>query len=192
MIRSVTIYALYLLAATSSVHGLAPNQQELQGRRAFFQGVVSSAAVATAFIGSTSPAVATTARTGEASPWTGYYDDPNHPGCLRQVKVVGAPMRPNGTPSPFPVVEVRGYDGPEGATMCTDAPETRASVWTVKGDLKNGKAILDFSSKGGPTNLVAKFEDGGIVFPDGNKWTKVPGVGTPDRLPKEMKTLKSN
>lgn len=188
MIRSATIFALCLLTA---VQGLAPNQQVQ--RRAFFEGVASTAAVVTtAFVGSASPAMATTARTGEASPWTGYYDDPNHPGCLRQVKVVGAPMRPNGTPSPFPVVEVRGYDGPEGATMCTEAPESREAIWTVKGDLRNGEALLDFSSKGGPSKLVAKFEDGGIVFPDGNKWTKVPGVGTPDRLPKDMKTLKSN
>jgi hypothetical protein len=38
--------------------------------------------------------------------------------------------------------------------------------------------------------MLAKFEDGGIVFPDGNKWTKVVR-GTPDRRPKDMSTLKS-
>ena len=75
--------------------------------------------------------------------------------------------------------------------MCTEPPEKRDAVWVVKGELKNDKAVLDFSSKGGPSNLLAKYEDGGIVFPDGNKWTKV-FEGTPERLPKDMSTLKSN
>ena len=41
------------------------------------------------------------------------------------------------------------------------------------------------------TKLLAKFEDGGIVFPDGNKWIKVP-QGTNDRRPADMSTLKSD
>lgn len=50
--------------------------------------------------------------------------------------------------------------------------------------------FIDFSPKGGPDKLLAKYEDGGIVFPDGNKWTKV-ARGTPNRRPKDMSTLKS-
>jgi len=50
--------------------------------------------------------------------------------------------------------------------------------------------FIDFSPKGGPEKLLAKYEDGGIVFPDGNKWTKV-ARGTPLRRPKDMSTLKS-
>ena len=74
--------------------------------------------------------------------------------------------------------------------MCSEPPEKRDAVWTVKGNLIDNKAVLDFSSKGGPSKLLAKYEDGGIVFPDGNKWTKVIG-GTPERLPKDMSTLTS-
>ena len=200
-----TCASLLLLSLSTSVYGWSvpsthnnnihavQQQQQVQGRRAFFQGLATTAATvatAAAVVGSPEAASATVAKTGAASPWTGFYDDPNHPGCLRQVKVVGAPLRANGTPAPFPVVEVRGYDGPAGAEMCTEPPATREAIWTVKGDLKNEKAILDFSSKGGPSDLVAYYEDGAIVFPDGNKWTKV-ALGTPERLPKDMSTLKS-
>lgn len=134
---------------------------------------------------------ATTAKTGLGSPFTGDYNDPNHPDCLRQVKVVGAPLRGDGTRSAFPVIEITGYDGKGNGATCTDRP-TRADLWKVEGTVRNtNEAYVDFSSKGGPAKMLAKFEDGGIVFPDGNKWVKVPG-GTKDRLPEDMSTLKSN
>ena len=197
MTRSlVTLSALLLLATSSTTQALAPpaqqqQQQQQQGRRAFFQGLGTAVVGAAVLVGSADTAGATVALTGASSPWTGFYDDPNHKGCLRQVKVVGAPLRPNGTPSPFPIVEVRGYDGPEGSAMCTEPPAKRDALWTVKGPLKGNTAVLDFSSKGGPAALPAKYQDGAIVFPDGNAWTKVPN-GTPERLPKDMSTLKSN
>ena len=50
--------------------------------------------------------------------------------------------------------------------------------------------FVDFSPKGGPEKMAVTYEDGAIVFPDGNKWTKV-ARGTPDRRPKDMSTLKS-
>ena len=65
---------------------------------------------------------ASSARTGASSPFTGFYDDPNHPNCLRQVKVVGAPLRGDGTRSAYPVVEVTGYDGKGNGATCTDRP----------------------------------------------------------------------
>jgi len=67
-----------------------------------------------------------------------------------------------------------------------------SSIYVVKLniDLHPIQQFVDFSSKGGPSKILAKFEDGGIVFPDGNKWTKV-ARGTPDRRPKDMSTLKS-
>lgn len=184
-----TCSALFLLV--SSTLALAPSNDVHQGRRAFFRSLGGAVVGTAAFVGSSSASSASVAKTGAASPWTGFYDDPNHQGCLRQVKVVGAPLRPNGTPAPFPIVEVRGYDGPEGASMCSEPPAKRDAVWVVKGELKNDKAVLDFSSKGGPSNLLATYEDGAIVFPDGNKWTKNP-LGTPERLPLDMSTLKSN
>lgn len=188
MTRSIVNGALLLLASFSGCNALAPHH--LEGRRAFFQGVASAVTATAVMVGSSESASAVIAKTGQASPWTGDYDDPNHPGCLRQVKVVGAAQRPDGTPGRYPIVEVRGYDGPQGATICTEQPEKRDAIWTVKGELKSGQAFLDFSSKGGPSKLLAKYEDNGIIFPDGNKWSKVPS-GTPERLPKEMSTLKS-
>ena len=88
---------LFILAVTSS------NAFSVDRRNVLASMLGSGAA---AFMG-TQAASATTAKTGSASPFTGDYDDPNHPGCLRQVKVVGAPIRGDGSRSPIPVIEVR-------------------------------------------------------------------------------------
>ena len=180
--QSCTSTAILLMACSASA--LVPNEQPAVARRPFLAGLAGAAFAASA----AQPAFATKALTGASNPWTGEYDDPNHPSCLRQVKVVGAPQRGDGTRSQYPIVEVRGYDS--AGPTCTEPP-SRADIWTVKGVLKNNQATLDFSSKGGPKDLLAKYEDGAIVFPDGNKWTKVIG-GTPDRFPKDMTTLKSS
>merc|ERR1712008_549432 len=123
-------------------------------------------------------------RTGEGSSFTGDYDDPQHPGCLRQVKVVGAPMKMDGKRSSYPILEITGWDGVEGSTSCTQRPPSREALWQIKGTLRsNTEASIDFSPKGGPGDLKAEFSDGGIVFPDGNKWTKV--MAKKDRRPKD-------
>jgi len=145
-----------------------------------------------AFLASSMPQAASAAalKTGGANSFTGDYNDPQHPDCLRQVKVVGAPLKGDGTRSPYPIIEVVGYDG-KGGKVCTERP-TRDDLWKVEGVVRDSKtAIIDFSEKGGPEKLVAKFEDGGILFPDGNKWTKVLR-GTAGRRPQDMSTLKSN
>ena len=99
---------------------------------------------------------------------------------------VGAPIKGDGMRSPYPVIEVKGYDG-EGR------PDTFKDLWSIQGKvLSKNEAVIDFSPKGGPADLLAKISDDGtgIVFPDGNKWTKVVD-GTPERLPKDMSTIKS-
>jgi len=172
-------------AATSTNALTSPTDR----RAAFGQLLGAGAGV---FLASSMPqeASATVAKTGGANPFTGDYNDPQHPDCLRQVKVVGAPLKGDGTRSPYPVIEITGYDGKGGNKMCNDRP-TRDDLWKVEGTVKSSDtAFVDFSSKGGPSKILAKFEDGGIVFPDGNKWTKV-ARGTPDRRPKDMSTLKS-
>ena len=169
--------AIILLAATATAFSME--------RRQFF-GQLAGAAALVAGAGEANAAL----KTGAASIFTGDYDDPNHPGCLRQVKVVGAPLRADGTRSAYPVIEVTGFDGKGESAMCSDRP-AREDLWKIQGKLKsNTEATIDFSPKGGPENLLAKFDDG-IVFPDGNKWTKVAG-GTNDRRPKDMSTLKSD
>lgn len=178
----VTVASAVLLSSTSSDAFSVP-------RRNVFSALAGSAA---GLLIAAESASATSAKTGQASPFTGEYDDPNHPNCLRQVKVVGAPLRGDGTRSANPIIEVTGYDGKSGDKMCTDRP-TRSDLWKLQGTVNrnNVEAVIDFSPKGGPKNLKATFDNDGIVFPDGNRWTKVVG-GTRNRLPTDMSTLKSS
>jgi hypothetical protein len=182
---------VFFATAVASTSALAPNSFPETGvsRRGAF-GMLGAGAAA-AFLMQPQAANAAAAKTGAASPFTGDYNDPNHPECLRQVKVVGAPLRADGTRSQYPLIEVTGYDGKGDSKICTDRP-TRDDLWKVQGTVKStNSAVIDFSPKGGPTNLLATYEDGGIVFPDGNKWTKVPR-GTDSRRPADMSTLKSD
>ena len=187
---------MFQLACTAlllvSASALAPPQpSNTQSRRQLFGSLFSAGIAGVAIAAAPQEASATKALTGLGSVFTGEYDDPNHPGCLRQVKVVGSPLRGDGTRSPYPVVEVKGWDGKDG--LCTDRPE-RSDIWSVEGKLKNKDEVtLDFSSKGGPANLLAKWDTDGILFPDGNKWAKIPAdtPGLPSRLPVDMRTLTS-
>lgn len=185
--------AVAFSASTSRVEALATPTTD---RRAAFGkllsgGAITAAAVWTSSQGSPPASASQFPKTGQSNVFQGDYNDPNHPDCLRQVKVVGAPLQGSGKRSPYPVVEIVGYDGKsKSSKTCTDRP-TRDDLWKVEGTVKsNDTAFIDFSSKGGPDKLLAKYEDGGIVFPDGNKWTKVVR-GTPKRFPKDMSTLKS-
>lgn len=182
------------LLATASTTALVTNQNNqpttfASGRRNFF-GVVGGAAAAAVITAAPGAAYARDGKvkTGPANPFNGDYDDPNHPGCLRQVKVVGAPQKADGSRPLYAVVEVTGYDGKEGETTCKDRP-TRQDLWKVSGKTKGGDAAsLDFSSKGGPAGMEVKWDGSGIVFPDGNKWTKLT-YAPKDRRPSDMATL---
>ena len=206
MVR-LAAFAIVSAGAISGAAALVPTQgsSSTTSRREAFGKVASTTSRREAFgkvasglfgIGIVSTvlpeeAQAAKALTGQASQFTGFYDDPNHPGCLRSVKVVGPKQRADGTRSRIPIVEVKGYDGKEGEKMCTSRPQ-REELWSIEGKLLDKDTVaLDFSSKGGPANVKGSWEEGGIVFPDGNKWQKVP-YGTPDRLPKDMTTLKSD
>merc|ERR1719238_1220166 len=134
---------------------------------------------------------AVSARSGLSSVFTGEYDDPNHPGCLRSVKVVGAKRGADGRVSRNPTAYVSGVDGlPKGTKSCgAGVQPTLADVWKTDGKVsEDGQTIsIDFTAKteGKVGLLVGKYDDfngAGIVFPDGNKWTKVAG-GTPSRRP---------
>lgn len=187
------VFATLVLAVSSSagVSALAPPQppqQKQTSRRQLLGGLVAAGIVGT--LSFPQEASATKALTGLGSVFTGDYEDPQHPGCLRQVKVVGAPLRGDGTRSAYPVVEVKGWDGKSGDKICKERPE-RSDIWTITGKLKaKEEASFDFSPKGGPASLAAQWDGNGILFPDGNKWLKIP-EGTPDRRPADMSTLKS-
>ena len=212
---------------------------------------------------------AVTAKTGLSSQFTGDYNDPLHPECLREVKVVGAKVDAAGRKSRNPTANIVGWDGPvdpnlvrlngevdaaqkalteadaavkaaaaavdaaaeeaveaakvaqktatakaadamaklESATAardkvasakkaCSGRPE-QSDVWKVTGKVAEDDSYIkvDFSPKGGPADVFGRAENFGgemsIVFPDGNRWTKVPG-GTPGRRPAELKTLNSD
>ena len=45
-------------------------------------------------------------------------------------------------------------------------------AWKLTGRPKGKYVLIDFSPKGGPKEVVAVNDGLGIVFPDGNKWTK--------------------
>jgi hypothetical protein len=182
-----TVFCLLLASAVA----LAPPQPPQSSRRALLHSLVGAGLAGVVVAAAPPPAHAVKSRTGLGSVFTGDYDDPNHPGCLRQVKVVGPPLRADGTRSAYPVVEVKGWDGDGDSKTCVERPE-RSQLWSIQGKLKNKEeASFDFSPKGGPANLAGTWDGDGIVFPDGNKWTKVLS-GTPDRRPADMSTLKSS
>ena len=84
----------------------------------------------------------------------GTYSDPGHPGCIRKVKMGGKAS--NGTQ----LVTITGADE-DGVP------------WKVKG-VATGKTItIDFSPKGGPTDITATWTGLGLKFPDGNLWSKL-------------------
>merc|ERR1719460_719286 len=100
-------------------------------------------------------------------------------------------MKADGTRSK-PYAVVKGMD-----SGCDD-PKLE-SVWSLSGypskdDDGEETLFIDFSPKGGPKNLLGKWDTfggmPGIVFPDGNKWTKVV-AGTPERRPPNL-TLKAD
>merc|ERR1740120_566155 len=65
---------------------------------------------------------------------------------------------------------VEGKDGNPG---CEKLKGT--IPWIIKADYKSGADTMtfDFSPKGGPSAVVGKWDKDGILFPDGNKWTRV-------------------
>mmetsp|Transcript_130361 Transcript_130361/g.260037 ORF Transcript_130361/g.260037 Transcript_130361/m.260037 type:complete len:168 (+) Transcript_130361:86-589(+) len=92
--------------------------------------------------------------------WAGFYADPNHPGCKREIKVGDD-------------ISIEGTDGNPG---CIQGGEVQTGFllrakWTPGSDT----LIIDFSPKGGPKDLQGKWDENGILFPDGNKWTKIMG-----------------
>lgn len=158
-------------------------------RRAVLSRIAAAPFAAGALASVPGAAHAVKAQTGLGSVFTGEYDDPKHPGCLRSVKVVGAKVGPDGRKSRNPTAYVKGVDSlPKGGKSCSGTPSLE-DVWSIEGKVAedDSSISIDFSSKtqGRVGLLVGKYDDfngAGIVFPDGNKWTKV-AAGTPERRP---------
>jgi hypothetical protein len=88
--------------------------------------------------------------------FTGSYSDPNHPNCLREIIVMG------------PKAVVSGTDGDPGCPA-----DGAGKKWELLGKVKANTILVDFSPKGGPSNLKGQWEPAptpGIRWPDGNLW----------------------
>jgi hypothetical protein len=94
--------------------------------------------------------------------WSGRYKDPMHPGCKRQIHVSTKGL------------EVFLNDGEPG---CLKGEAQKKYILPTKYEAKKDTLSIDFSKKGGPKAVIAKYEDDGklgkLVFPDGNKWTRI-------------------
>ena len=78
----------------------------------------------------------------------GIYSDPNHPAGYRAVRV------------------------DKGKMYITLQDDPKGEVIDVVGKKAKSGYLLDFSSKGGPKDIAATVEDGKLIFPDGNAWTR--------------------
>jgi len=90
---------------------------------------------------------------------SGMYDDPQHPDCRRVIKPEGSGIVITGTDE---------IDGPQ---------------WKVYGKVEGDKVVIDFSPKGGPSEVEAQFDGdvesvtkpmpASLKFADGNVWNRL-------------------
>ncbi|CAE6945430.1 unnamed protein product [Symbiodinium natans] len=95
--------------------------------------------------------------------WSGLYKDPVHPGCERGITKDGDEF------------VISGTSAVDGSKACEkDAKTKKWYLIARKGsEGVSDELIIDFSPKGGPKDAVAKWDGDGIVFPDGNRWSKI-------------------
>merc|ERR1719359_2066243 len=78
----------------------------------------------------------------------GTWNDAAHPGCTRKIAV-------------------------NGSKAFISGADEDGKKFKVTGEVKGKSTIVDFTPKGGPADVEAKFVIGkGLVFPDGNVWSK--------------------
>lgn len=103
-------------------------------------------------------AIASAPLVSNALDFSGSFEDPNHPYCVRKIENIGR------------IATIEGTDGNPGCQPNGKGTEEFQLLAAVEND----QLIVDFSPKGGPKQVIAKWEGGdqpGIRFPDGNKWT---------------------
>jgi len=105
----------------------------------------------------------------EADPkkWLGKYSDPNHPGCPRNIEF-GESFKDEFDHT-IKTLIISGADGEPG---CQGGE--KQTPFEVKGIVRGEtRVLIDFSSKGGPSKVLANYKSSSIIFPDGNKWKKI-------------------
>merc|ERR1719163_1841373 len=92
-------------------------------------------------------------------------------GALALPQLAGNAMDSAGRKSRKPAAVIKGKDNEDGGA-CEDG---EGQPWRLMATLSEDQSSIkvDFSPKGGPADVVGKWKDGGIVFPDGNKWSKI-------------------
>ena len=96
-----------------------------------------------------------------AHDFTGNYDDPNHPNCLRKIAMFSGDT-----------ANIFGTDGNPGCP-----PDGSGEKWHLVGKVDGDSILVDFSPKGGPEDLEGVWESTpvpGIRWPDGNIWSFKP------------------
>ncbi|CAJ1378814.1 unnamed protein product [Effrenium voratum] len=92
-----------------------------------------------------------------AAPLAGEYDDPDYPGCKRRILTLN-----NGE------VQVNMKD-PDRGRSCKGKQQVK---FVLPGKSSGDQVTIDFSDRGGPSNVVAKFDGTNLVFSDGTSWTR--------------------
>mmetsp|Transcript_3629 Transcript_3629/g.7271 ORF Transcript_3629/g.7271 Transcript_3629/m.7271 type:complete len:204 (-) Transcript_3629:246-857(-) len=158
--------AAYTPSACGGVLQLRAQAEQTVSRRAL--GALFAGGVGAALVGGAEQADAVSARAGPNNVFTGQYEDPKHLGCPREIKITGAGLGPDGRRSRKLQAIVTGADGNPACDAGTEVKK-----WRLVGTVESEDTVfIDFSEKGGPKNLLGKWDGSGVVFPDGNKWTK--------------------
>lgn len=95
--------------------------------------------------------------------FSGKYSDPNHPDCARVITLETKSS-----------AKVFGADAAGGEGFACDG--TTDTKWgPLPASINGQEIIVDFSSKGGPSNLAGKYNEDKqeIDWQDGNAWKKI-------------------
>ena len=95
--------------------------------------------------------------------FAGNYSDPNHPDCARRIAFETTSS-----------ARVFGADAAGGEAVSCDG-ETDLPWGPLPATVNGAQIVVDFSSKGGPSNLTGKYDEvqDKINWQDGNAWTKI-------------------
>lgn len=108
----------------------------------------------------------------------GKYIDPNHPHCPRAIDEAGVITGID----PVPFAEGRGCRGYKKANEASAVAAGKINPWRIEGKIaKDDRSIfIDFDQKDGSgESFTGEWNGAGIVFPDGNQWTKIDDGAAP-------------
>ena len=110
--------------------------------------------------------------------FAGKYIDPNHPHCPRAIDEAGVITGID----PVPFAEGRGCRGYKKANEASAVAAGKINPWRIEGKIaKDDRSIfIDFDQKDGSgESFTGEWNGAGIVFPDGNQWTKIDDGAAP-------------